>query len=181
MPVLRVGTMVPSLQQQISHFKSTPVNSRTPERPRGPRWFVVLPQYRNSGHVNETNSEGFGQAVDLREEEDLSTLNIFYLKEDQNTFHATKFAYFLYLDTDDSCQITGNHLMETCSIPWDHSREPVHQAIVSRTTPFLEPCSTPGGHTGEKRWCQRSAVILLVGNLTARSHSPRGGPCTIAA
>ena len=98
--------MVPSLQQQISHFKSTPVNSRTPERPR---WFVVLPQYRSSGHVNETNSEGFGQAVDLRKEEDLSTLNIFYLKEDQNTFHATKFAYFLHLDTDDSCQITGNH------------------------------------------------------------------------
>ena len=175
--------MVPSLQQQISHFKSTPVNSRTPERPRGPRWFVVLPQYRNSGHVNETNSEGFGQAVDLREEEDLSTLNIFYLKEDQNTFHATKFAYFLYLDTDDSCQITGNHLMETCSIPLGHSREPVHQAIVSR----IYPISGALQHSWGPQWREEMGptvgcyIILLVGNLTARSHSPRGGPCTIAA
>jgi hypothetical protein len=60
---------------------------------------VILPPYRNSGPVNETNSKEFGQAVDLRGEEDLSTLNIFYLKEDQNTFHATKIGVlFLYLD-----------------------------------------------------------------------------------
>ncbi len=66
--------------------------------------------------------KGVRQAVDVRGEVDLSTLNIFYyLKEDQKYLPCNEIWCPLpYLDTDDSCQITGNHLMETCTYPRRH-------------------------------------------------------------